>query len=95
MSEYSEYKIFLNNRHERKMSRWGVDPLFAILSIGYGIIMLAISRHFHPVFQIPFMPTSLLSALGIALISNDPVDIRCFKIYQCAKIITIDGILHL
>jgi protein-S-isoprenylcysteine O-methyltransferase Ste14 len=53
---------------KEKMSRWGVGPIFAFLSIGYGMIMLAISRYFHPVFQIPFMPTWLLSALGIVLI---------------------------
>ncbi|MDY7036734.1 MAG: hypothetical protein SV375_11310 [Thermodesulfobacteriota bacterium] len=53
---------------KEKMSRWGVGPTFAFLSIGYGMIMLAISRYFHPVFQIPFIPTWLLSAIGIALI---------------------------
>jgi protein-S-isoprenylcysteine O-methyltransferase Ste14 len=51
-----------------KMSRWGVGPTFASLSISYGIIMLVISRHFHPAFQIPFVPYWLLWILGTALI---------------------------
>lgn len=53
---------------KEKMSRWGVGPTFAFLSISYGMIMLAISRYFHPAFQIPFVPYWLLWILGIALI---------------------------
>jgi protein-S-isoprenylcysteine O-methyltransferase Ste14 len=51
-----------------KMSRWGVGPIFAGLSIGYAIVTFAISRHYHPVFKIGFLPGWLLSALGIVLI---------------------------
>ncbi len=51
-----------------KMSRWGIGPIFASLSIGYGIIMLVISRYFQPVFQIDFVPHWLISVLGISLI---------------------------
>ncbi len=50
------------------MSRWGVGPIFASLSISYGILTLAISRYFHPAFQIGLVPYWLLSILGIALI---------------------------
>jgi protein-S-isoprenylcysteine O-methyltransferase Ste14 len=53
---------------EEKMSRWGVGPLFAVLSIGYAIMMLAISRYFHPTFRINLVPYWFLSILGIALI---------------------------
>lgn len=53
---------------ENKMSRWGIGPIFAFLSISYGIIVLAISRYFYPVFQIPIIPTWLLSTLGFTLI---------------------------
>ena len=53
---------------EEKMSRWGVGPIFAALSIGYAMVILAISRHFHPIFQIGFLPNWFLSVLGIVLI---------------------------
>jgi len=53
---------------EGKMSRWGVGPTFASLSIGYGLMALAISRYFHPAFQIDLIPHRLLSILGIVLI---------------------------
>lgn len=53
---------------KEKMSRWGVGPIFAFLSISYGMIMLAISRYFDSVSQIPFAPYWLLQILGIALI---------------------------
>jgi len=53
---------------KEKMSRWGVGPTFASLSIGYGIMMLAISRYFHPAFRIGLIPHWLLLILGIALI---------------------------
>jgi protein-S-isoprenylcysteine O-methyltransferase Ste14 len=53
---------------EEKMSRWGIGPIFAVLSIGYGMMSLAISRHFYPAFQIGFLPNGFLSVLGIVLI---------------------------
>jgi protein-S-isoprenylcysteine O-methyltransferase Ste14 len=53
---------------KEKMSRWGIGPIFASLSIGYGMITLTISRYFHPAFQIGLVPYWLLSILGIALI---------------------------
>lgn len=52
---------------EAKMSRWGIGPIFAALSIGYGMITLLISRHFFPFFQIGFAPYWLLRVVGIAL----------------------------
>ncbi|QLA20983.1 methyltransferase family protein [Desulfolutivibrio sulfoxidireducens] len=53
---------------KEKMSRWGVGPIFAFLSIGYGVIVLAISRYFYPTFRIPLFPKWLLSGLGIVLL---------------------------
>ena len=53
---------------EEKMSRWGIGPIFASLSIGYGTIVLAISRYSYPAFQIDFVPYRLMSILGSALI---------------------------
>jgi protein-S-isoprenylcysteine O-methyltransferase Ste14 len=53
---------------KEKMSRWGIGPIFASLSISYGMIMLVISRYFKPVFQIDFVPYWFMSILGISLI---------------------------
>lgn len=53
---------------KEKMSRWGVGPIFAFLSVGYGIFILAISRYFYPVFKIPLLTKSLLFVLGVILI---------------------------
>jgi len=50
------------------MSRWGIGPTFASLSIVYGMMTLAINRYFYPAFQMGLVPYWLLSILGIALI---------------------------
>lgn len=47
-----------------KMSRWGIGPVFALLSIVYGIIMLAISRYYYPAFTIPFIPYGIICKKG-------------------------------
>ena len=49
---------------QRRMSRWGVGPSFASLSLGYGIITFSLSRHFYPAFQIGLIPSWFLSILG-------------------------------
>ncbi len=59
-----EWSIFM----KEKLSRWGVGPVFASLSIGYGIITLAITRYFQPVFQIDFVASRYLAILGVLLI---------------------------
>jgi protein-S-isoprenylcysteine O-methyltransferase Ste14 len=51
-----------------KMSRRGVGPVFAAVSIGYALLMLAISRSFYPLFEMRFAPHWLLSTLGTILI---------------------------
>jgi protein-S-isoprenylcysteine O-methyltransferase Ste14 len=53
---------------KEEMSRWGIGPTFASLSIGYGVVTLAINRYFHPAFQIGLVPYWLLSIFGIVLI---------------------------
>ncbi len=52
---------------EEKMSRWGIGPIFTALSVGYGIVTIVLSRYFHPVFQIKFIPYWFLTILGISL----------------------------
>ncbi len=50
------------------MSRWGVGPIFASLSISYGLIMLLISKYYQPLFQFCFIPYWLLRVVGILFI---------------------------
>ncbi len=50
------------------MSRWGIGPIFASLSIGYGMIMLLLTRYFYPIFQIKVAPYHLLAIFGITLV---------------------------
>ena len=53
---------------EQKMSRWGIGPIFACSSIGYGLVMLIVSRYFYPYFQIKLLPYRFLSVLGVTLV---------------------------
>jgi protein-S-isoprenylcysteine O-methyltransferase Ste14 len=53
---------------KEKMSRWGIGPIFASLSIAYGMVTIVVSRYFHPAFQISTFPYWLMSVFGIALI---------------------------
>ena len=53
---------------KEKMNRWGIGPIFAFLSIAYGMMTLFTSRCFYPAFQISFVPDWLMVVLGIALI---------------------------
>lgn len=50
------------------MTRWGVGPMFASLSIIYGLFMIMLSRHFEPLLEINFIPHRLLATVGILLI---------------------------
>jgi protein-S-isoprenylcysteine O-methyltransferase Ste14 len=54
---------------EEKMSRWGIGPVFASLSIGYGMMTLLVSRFFFPFFQIGFAPYWLMRVVGMALLA--------------------------
>lgn len=50
------------------MSRWGIGPIFAFLSIVYGLITFLISIYFHPAFQMDFIPYRPLAIIGVILI---------------------------
>lgn len=50
------------------MSRWGIGPIFAVLSMSYGAIMLAASDCFYPVFQMNQLPYRFLVPAGILLL---------------------------
>jgi protein-S-isoprenylcysteine O-methyltransferase Ste14 len=50
------------------MSRWGIGPIFAFLSVVYGLITIFISRYFNPSFRIDLVPYSLLAIIGVILI---------------------------
>ena len=54
---------------ESRMSRWGVGPLFATLSIVYGLAAWGAGRTFHPLFEIGIVPHRLLTVLGVSLIA--------------------------
>jgi protein-S-isoprenylcysteine O-methyltransferase Ste14 len=56
------------SRMEGQMSRWGVGPTFAVLSVGYGMMALAVSCYSHPTFQIGVVPYWLMSSVGLALV---------------------------
>jgi protein-S-isoprenylcysteine O-methyltransferase Ste14 len=53
----------------RKISRWGIGPIFAALLIGYGVMSFAISRYFDPALGIDILPDRFLFLFGIAMIS--------------------------
>jgi len=47
-----------------KMSRWGIGPIFAFLSIFYGVIMLLLTCYYYPIFQIKSIPYRVLAVFG-------------------------------
>ncbi len=52
----------------KKLSRWGIGPVFASLSILYGVATMVISRYCYPVFVIRIIPDRFLEIAGIVLI---------------------------
>lgn len=52
-----------------KISRWGVGPVFAILSFIYGMASIAVSRVFFPLFSIDLIMYPFLAASGAVLIT--------------------------
>lgn len=52
-----------------KMSRWGVGPVFTVLSISYGLVMIGISEYAYPLFHIEIFPGPVLVGVGIVLIA--------------------------
>ena len=53
---------------EGKMSRWGVGPVFTLLSLGYGLTTLLVSWLFRPAFQINIVPQGVLSLFAVILL---------------------------
>ena len=49
------------------MTRWGIGPLFAFLSISYGLVIYVLTGS-NPVLKIDFIPYPILSTLGTILI---------------------------
>jgi protein-S-isoprenylcysteine O-methyltransferase Ste14 len=83
---------------KEKMSRWGIGPIFVSLSVGYGMLMFAISCYFQPFFRIEFVPNRLMSVLGISMIViGVPFFIISVKTvmraYNAEKLVT-DGIFR-
>ncbi len=52
----------------KKMSRWGVGPVFAILSVIFGIIVISLSMQFRAFFRITVTNYMILETAGIILI---------------------------
>jgi protein-S-isoprenylcysteine O-methyltransferase Ste14 len=52
---------------ENKMTRWGIGPLFALLSISYGLFAFVLAKS-NPTWKIDFIPYPILSTVGIILI---------------------------
>ena len=52
-----------------RISRWGIGPVFAVLSLLYGLITIIISSYFYPRFQIEIVPGSVLIGVGFAFIA--------------------------
>ncbi len=52
----------------KRMSRWGIGPMFAALSILYGLVSIVISLYYHPLFKIGFIQGQTLLIAGIVLI---------------------------
>ena len=50
-----------------KMSRWGVGPVFAALSIAYGLIMLVLTFYYYPFFQMQILPYTFFAGVAIVL----------------------------
>ena len=51
-----------------KMTRWGVGPIFAILSVGYGALTFLLTKTYPEIFKIKFIPNSILIIIGIVLL---------------------------
>jgi protein-S-isoprenylcysteine O-methyltransferase Ste14 len=50
------------------MSRWGVGPIFALLSIGYAMATLALTWAFHPVFRMEAVPYRIGAIAAVFLL---------------------------
>lgn len=80
----------------KKMSRWGIGPIFASLSIGYGIATLLISQYYRPFFEIAFLPNRIRYIAGALLIGFGAVFFKVavktvMRAYNADSLVT-DGI---
>ena len=50
-----------------KMSKWGIGPIFILLSLIYSIIMISLTRYFYPTFQINIIPYPILVIIALIL----------------------------
>jgi len=52
----------------KRISRWGIGPIFAAASIIYAVVTMIISRHFGQLFKIESAQGPTLIVVGVALI---------------------------
>jgi protein-S-isoprenylcysteine O-methyltransferase Ste14 len=52
---------------KNKMTRWGIGPLFALLSISYGLFAFVLAKS-KPTLRIDFIPYPILSTIGVIFI---------------------------
>ena len=76
-----------------KMSRWGIGPIFATLSIMYSLVMILLSQYYYPLFKIGFIQNHILFSVGVVLIGiGIPFyiisSIGVMKAYNSDKLIT-------
>ncbi len=50
-----------------KMTRFGVGPKFALLSVGYIILIIALNMYFKPFFNMDFLPYNFLATIAVVL----------------------------
>jgi protein-S-isoprenylcysteine O-methyltransferase Ste14 len=50
-----------------KLSRWGIGPIFALLSIAYAVLLELIVRVLKPRLQMDFIPHSVLIIIAVCL----------------------------
>jgi len=53
---------------EKHMTFWGVGPNYTLFSVGYGILTVAVSKYFDPLFKIDIVPYGILSTIAVILI---------------------------
>jgi len=52
----------------KEMTKWGVGPKFFVYSVLYGVLIIAATIYFYPLFQISFIPYRILASVGAILI---------------------------
>lgn len=53
---------------KKRMSRWGIGPVFALLSIGYGMVMLALTWAWYPFFRMEAVHYRISAVAAIFLL---------------------------